>query len=83
LTQQGAKPARSKVVIAGGAHVMNQTAMFNIGQRNLEALKSGLDRYRLKIHHENSGGTSSRTLTLEIASGCSSIEIFGSGREQV
>ena len=83
LSQQGVQPGRSKVVIAGGAQVMNQTAMFNIGQKNLEALKTGLDRYGLKIHHENSGGTSSRTLTLEIASGCSSIEIFGSGREQV
>jgi chemotaxis protein CheD len=83
LAQQGVQPGRSKVVIAGGAHIMNQTDIFNIGQKNLEALKVGLDQYGLKIHHENSGGNTSRTLSLEIASGCSSIEIFGAGREQV
>ena len=83
LTQQGIEPARSKIVIAGGAHIMNQTEIFNIGQKNLETLKAGLDCYGLKIHHENSGGTSSRTLSLEIASGCSSIQIFGEGQERV
>lgn len=83
LTQQGVQPARSKIVIAGGAHVMNQTEMFNIGQKNLEALKAMLDNYGLKIHHENSGGISSRSLSLEISTGCSSIQIFGEGQERV
>lgn len=83
LNLQGVQAARSKIVIAGGAHIMNQTEMFNIGQKNLEALKVRLDHYGLKIHHENSGGTSSRTLSLEIASGCSSIKVFGEGQERV
>jgi chemotaxis protein CheD len=83
LDQQGVLPGRSKIVIAGGAHIMNQTEMFNIGQKNLEALKASLDSCGLKIHHESSGGTCSRTLSLEIASGCSSIKIFGQGQERV
>ena len=83
LNQQGVQPGRSKIVIAGGAYIMNQTEMFNIGQKNFEALKASLDRYDLKIHHANIGGTSSRTLSLEIASGCSSIKIFGEGQERV
>ena len=83
LTLQGVQPSRSKIVIAGGAHIMNQTGMFNIGQRNLAALKARLDNDGLKIHHENSGGNSSRSLSLEIASGCSAIQIFGEGQERV
>jgi len=83
LNQQGVLPGRSKIVIAGGAHIMNQTEMFNIGQKNLEALKASLDSCDLKIHHENTGGTCSRTLSLEIANGCSSIKIFGQGQERV
>lgn len=62
---------------------MNQTEMFNIGQKNLEALKASLDYYELKIHHANIGGTSSRTLSLEIANGRSSIKIFGKGQQRV
>jgi chemotaxis protein CheD len=83
LTRQNVQPTRSKIVIAGGAHVMNQTEMFNIGQKNLAALKARLANYGLKIYHENSGGTSSRTLSLEISTGCSSIQIFGEGQERV
>jgi chemotaxis protein CheD len=77
------QPGRLKVVIAGGAHILDQTVAFNIGQKNLEALKAGLATYNLEIYHENIGGTNSRTLSLEIGSGCSSIKIFGEGQEKV
>jgi chemotaxis protein CheD len=83
LYAQDAKPDRLKVVIAGGAHIMDQTDAFNIGLKNLAALKTCFDAYPLKIHHENTGGNNSRTLSLEIGSGCSSIKIFGEGEEKV
>jgi chemotaxis protein CheD len=83
LRAQDARPDRLKVVVAGGAHILDQTDAFNIGQKNLEALKAGLEIYNLKIYHENTGGTNSRTLSLEIGSGCSSIKIFGEGEEKV
>ena len=83
LYKQDAQPGRLKIVIAGGAHVLDQTDAFNIGKKNLEALKANLNSYKLKIHHENIGGTQSRTLSLEIGSGCSSIKIFGVGEEKV
>ena len=76
-------PDRLKVVVAGGAHVLDQSGAFNIGQQNLEAIKVSLDTFNLKIYHENTGGTNSRTLSLEIGSGCSSIRIFGEGEEKV
>jgi chemotaxis protein CheD len=83
LQQQGARPDRFKVVIAGGAHVLDQTKAFDIGAKNLEALKNCLKNFAIKVHHENIGGTNSRTLSLEIGSGRSSIKIFGEGEQRV
>jgi len=83
LFEQGAKAENLKVVIAGAAHVMDQTGGFNIGQKNLEALKISLADHDLKIHHEAVGGTQSRTISLEIGSGASIIKTFGEGEEKV
>jgi len=83
LYAQGARADRLKIVIAGGAHILDQSDAFNIGQKNLTALKANLDAFNLNIYHENTGGTNSRTLSLEIGSGCSSIKIFGEGEEKV
>jgi chemotaxis protein CheD len=83
LYENDAQPDRLKVVIAGGAHILDQADAFNIGLKNCEALKACIDAYNLKIHHENTGGTNSRTLSLKIGSGCSSIKIFGEGEVKV
>jgi len=83
IFEQGARPESMKVVIAGGAHIMDQTGAFNIGQKNFEALKICLAGYEIRTHHEDVGGTSSRTLSLEIGSGCSSIKVFGQGEVRV
>jgi chemotaxis protein CheD len=77
LLEQGIRPDRVKLVVAGGAHIMDQTGMFNIGQKNYAALKNGLANYDLTIHYEDIGGTSSRTLSLEIGTGSSCIKTFG------
>ena len=83
LFEQGAKAENLKIVIAGGAHIMDQTGVFNIGQKNLEALKTNLADHNVKIHHEAIGGTKSRTVSLEIGSGVSIIKTFGEGEEKV
>ena len=83
LFEQGAKAENLKVVIAGGAHIIDQTGVYNIGQKNLEALKSSLGDYDVKIHHEVSGGTKSRAISLEIGSGRSIIKTYGEGEEMV
>ena len=83
LVELGCQPVQMKVVIAGGAQVMDQTGVFNFGQKNCEALKASLRTYGLKLHHENIGGNTSRTLSLEIGSGCSCIKIIGQREERV
>ncbi len=83
LCAQNAKPERLKLVIAGGAEILDQTVAFNIGQKNREALHIGLDAYNLSVFHEATGGTSSRTLGLEIGSGFSLIKVFGEGEAKI
>ena len=83
LFEQGAKAENLKVVVAGGAQIMDQTGVFNISQKNLEALRTTLGKYHVKIHHEAVGGTSSRTISLEIGSGASIIKTFGKGEQKV
>jgi chemotaxis protein CheD len=83
LFDQGAKTENLKVVIAGGAHIMDQTGIFNIGQKNLDALKTNLGEHDIKIHHEAVGGSQSRTISLEIGSGKSIIKTLGEREENV
>ena len=83
LFEKGAKTENMKVVIAGGAHIMGQTGIFNISQKNLEALKTNLGNFNLKINHEAIGGNKSRTICLEIGSGSSIIKTFGEGEQRV
>ena len=77
LSDLGAKPQNMKVVIAGGAQILDQTGDFNIGQRNHEATKSILSAYNLVTQYEAIGGIHSRTLRLDIGSGHSFIGLFG------
>ena len=83
LIEQGIRPNRMKVVVAGGAHIMDQSGAFNIGQKNFEALNHCLAGYDIAIQHEDIGGISSKTLSLDIGTGCSRIKIFGQGEVKV
>jgi chemotaxis protein CheD len=83
LLEKGARVENLKVVIAGGAHIMDQTGVFNIGHKNLEALKNSLGDHDLEIYHEAVGGTNGRAISLEIGSGTSIIKTIGEGEEKV
>lgn len=75
LIDLGAQSARMKVVIAGGAQILDQTGAFNIGRQNYRAAKSIIASNRLGIHYEDIGGIHSRTLRLEMNTGKSVINI--------
>ena len=77
LNDIDAKTETLKVVIAGGAQILDQTADFNIGLKNYRALTSILNHKNLRIHYEDIGGSSKRTLGLNIGSGCSIIKTAG------
>ena len=83
LYEQGVRPERVKAVIAGGAHIMDQSGVFNIGGKNCEAVRTRLEHHRIAIRYAAIGGTISRTLSLEIGSGCNCIKMFGQGDEKI
>jgi chemotaxis protein CheD len=65
---QGAEKRRMLVSIAGGAQVMNDR-LFDIGRRNYLAARRILWKAGVLIHAEAVGGTNSRTVRLEVATG--------------
>lgn len=67
--QFGAEKRRLQVAIAGGAAVVEHHELFNIGKRNLVALRKILWRAGVMVHAEDCGGSDSRTVRLDIDTG--------------
>lgn len=65
----GADKRRLVVRAAGGAQVMDENGVFNIGKRNHLALRKILWKAGVMLQGEEIGGTESRTVKLEIATG--------------
>jgi chemotaxis protein CheD len=66
--RMGANKQRLIVTVAGGAQVMS-SEYFNIGKRNQLAAKKILWRAGVLVRHEETGGESSRTVRMELATG--------------
>ncbi len=57
------------VKLAGGASIMDSNNVFNIGKRNILAVRKILWKYKLGAVNEDVGGQYSRTLTANISNG--------------
>ena len=79
----GAKTENLKIVVAGGAQIMDQSAEFNIGHKNHQAVSAFFTKKNLSIDHEDIGGISRRTLSLDIGTGCNIIQTIGQREVQV
>ncbi len=66
---RGAEKRRLVVRIAGGAAVFDDGGIFNIGQRNLAALRKILWKAGVLVQAEDVGGAVSRTVRLHNADG--------------
>ena len=73
----GAERRRLIVKVAGGAQLLDQEGIFNIGERNHKALSALLARNGLAIHASDVGGLSSRTLRVDMTNGNVSIKSPG------
>lgn len=62
---------RSRVIVkaAGGAQFLDPGGVFNIGERNRNALVALLDRNGFTLRASDLGGIASRTLKLDLATG--------------
>lgn len=65
----GAEKSRIRVFAAGGAEIMEQEGIFNLGRQNYSALMQILNKHHIPIWKQAVGGYSNRTVKLEIASG--------------
>ncbi len=67
--EKGAQKRRMRVRVAGGARIMDEEGVFNIGQRNCLAMRKIFWKAGVIIHGEETGGKSARTVRLEMNSG--------------
>lgn len=65
----GAEKKRLKVKIAGGAQMLNDAGLFNIGRRNHAAIRKALWQHGLFVDAEDVGGAAPRNLYLQVGDG--------------
>jgi chemotaxis protein CheD len=69
LARMGAHKGRIVVGMFGGANMLDDNELFKIGTKNARATKKILWQHSISILHEDVGGASSRTISLELATG--------------
>ena len=73
----GAEKRRLKIKLAGGAHMLTNSDVFDIGRRNHTAVRKFLWQQGLLIDAEEIGGTVARHLYLRISDGAVQIKSCG------
>ena len=73
----GADRSRLIVKVAGGAQLLDQQGIFNIGTRNFTALVMLLGQNGIRLHAADTGGLCSRTVRLDLTNGNYSIKTPG------
>jgi chemotaxis protein CheD len=68
-----------KVIVVGGAQILDQKGFFNIGKRNHMAVRKIFWKNKVMIDHEDVGGTVNRTIRLDISTGDVHIKVSGKG----
>jgi chemotaxis protein CheD len=80
LVGLGAKPARLKAHVCGGASMVTALGfndIMNIGERNVLAAQTALQAAGLKIDAQATGGQNGRTVKLRIANGQVTLRMLG------
>ncbi len=67
--QLGAVKSRLQVMAVGGAQMLAVNDTFNIGKRNHQAMRKIFWKAGVIVHKEEVGGTASRTVRIDVASG--------------
>jgi chemotaxis protein CheD len=69
MEQRGAEKRRMRVHLAGGANMLNDHGLFDIGRRNHASIRKILWQNRMFINAEHVGGSSPRNLQVSVADG--------------
>lgn len=78
----GAEKNRLRVCAAGGARIMDESGVFNIGHRNCLALRKILWQAGVMLHAEDTGGTLARTMRFHVGSGRVFLRTPGASEEK-
>lgn len=74
MASLGAAKARLKVQLAGGAQMLEDAGMFNIGKRNHAAFRKIFWQHGMFVDREEVGGTTPRNVYLNVADGAVTIK---------
>jgi chemotaxis protein CheD len=73
----GAKKQRMRVIIAGGAQVLDQKGFFNIGKRNHMAIRKIFWKNNVMTDFEDVGGNVNRTIRIIVKTGEMRLKVSG------
>jgi len=79
MWRMGSSPRNLSIKVVGGSNIMDDAGRFDIGKRNVLAIKKILWRSGLGIISEDVGGDISRTVSLSVADG--GVRISSQGKE--
>ncbi len=75
----GADPRRMVLKAAGGSGKVGGSSLFNIGARNIDALKKIFFRMGMSLRALDLGGSCSRTMWLDLSDGKLTLKVNGAG----
>ncbi len=73
----GAKKQRMRVIVAGGAQILDQQGFFNIGKRNHMAMRKLFFKNNVMVEYEDVGGNCNRTVKIDVATGKVNLKVSG------
>jgi chemotaxis protein CheD len=77
--QYGATKKNLIVKVVGGAQIMDENGIFNIGKRNYLALRKLFWKNNVMVAAEHVGGNVNRTVRLELTTGRMILKVSGMG----
>jgi chemotaxis protein CheD len=81
LFDLGAQRKTLVAKVAGGAQIMDDKGVFNIGERNNTVVRKMLWKNNILISGEEVGGSVPRTMSLNLATGKTVLKVAGEERE--
>ena len=79
----GAEKKRLRVVVVGGAQILDQKGFFNIGKRNHMAVRKIFWKNRVMVDYEDVGGNVNRTIRVDIGNGDIWVKVSGQEYKKV
>jgi chemotaxis protein CheD len=79
----GAQKRHTIVKVAGGAQILDEDGIFNIGKRNYLAMRKIFWRNNVLIQAEHVGGNAHRTVRLEMSTGKVHLKVSGLGEMEL